>query len=75
MNTLSKLRYKRGDIARWMTHQAERLLFAGTMVVVWIGHSPVYRTGGFSLSKFIHVNWSRFEHTFFPDKNPSDPNN
>jgi hypothetical protein len=68
MNTLAKLRDRRSLLAQWIIHQAQRLLFAGTVIIVWIGHWTVYKAGGFSFAKFIQVNWSRFERTFSPSK-------
>ena len=62
--TLIKLRGQRSTIGLWMTHQFQRLLFANTLLVVWIGHRSVYRAGGFSFRAFVSSNWSRFERVF-----------
>jgi hypothetical protein len=64
MNTLIKLRANRSKAEHWLTHQIQRMFFAGTLIVVWVGHAKVYRAGGFSFAKFISKNWSRFERTF-----------
>jgi hypothetical protein len=61
--TLGKLRRNRASFLLWLGHQAERLFFAGTLLVVWMGHAKAYQAGGFSFGKFFRANWGRFEHT------------
>ncbi len=62
--TLAKIRRGRGALAQAITRLLQRVLFTGTLVIVWHEHGTVYRAGGFRLRKFWARNWQRFIHTF-----------
>lgn len=62
--TLDKLRIRRPRLLRGLSMTLHRILFAGTLLVVWWQHAKVYRAAGLSPVSFWQRCWARFAHTF-----------
>ncbi|GAB4545425.1 MAG: hypothetical protein OHK0023_03710 [Anaerolineae bacterium] len=62
--TLDQLRVRRSRVMCGLGMRLHRLLFAGTLLIVWWQHGKVYRAAGSNLFNFWQRNWTRFNHTF-----------
>jgi len=61
---LSKLRSRRSGLGIVATMAAQRFLFLGTTVVVWIGHRKAIRRGGLSPVGWWQSCWRAFDQAF-----------
>lgn len=61
-DTLASLRRGRSTLKRWGARLMHRVLFANTLLVVWMGHRKVYHAAEYSFWRFWRANWSRFRH-------------
>ena len=61
---LGKLRARRGQLLYGSTMTAQRMLFVGTCLVVWLFHRCVFKAAGQNFSSFWHSAWSHFERAF-----------
>ena len=61
---LSKLRSRRSRLGIVATMAAQRFLFLGTTVVVWIGHRKAIRRGGLSPAGWWQSCWGAFDQAF-----------
>lgn len=59
--TLAKQRRNWSPFRRSIFAQLQRVLMAGTIVVVWKEHGKVYRSGGYSFRKMAIETWSSLE--------------
>lgn len=64
IDILSRLRKGRSAIGFLLTNILQRILFSGTLMVVWSGHYPVLRAGRTSLGQFWWLNWRLFNRLF-----------
>lgn len=53
------LHRNRSRSLRLLTHLAQRILFFGVCILVWIGHHKAFRAGGFSFRKFWKKAWRK----------------
>lgn len=63
-DTLKRIRYGRSVIVNFFTNCLQRVLFSGTLLVVWSQHRNVYRASGYSFKAFWVKNWLCFQQTF-----------
>ena len=61
---LAKLRASRGQLLYGLTVTAQRLLFLGTCLVVWVFHRYAFEAGGQNFGRFWHSAWFHFERAF-----------
>lgn len=61
--TLGHLQCQRPAVLRHLVRNLCRLFLGGTLLVVWWGHSRVYRAGGFGFWRFVKETWRAFECT------------
>jgi hypothetical protein len=61
---LAKLRARRGQLFYGLTVAAQRMLFLGTCLVVWVFHRRAFQAGGQNFSRFWHSAWFHFERAF-----------
>jgi hypothetical protein len=61
---LAKLRARRGQLLYRLTVTAQRMLFLGTCLVVWVFHRRAFEAGGQNFSRFWHSAWFHFERAF-----------
>jgi hypothetical protein len=61
---LAKLRARRGRLFYGVTLAAQRVLLAGTCVVVWAVHGRVFRAGGQRFRDFWRGAWQHFDAAF-----------
>ena len=59
--TLAKAMMNWSPIRRWLFRQIQRLLLAGTILVVWKEHRSVYQAGQFSFFQWWSMTWSTLE--------------
>jgi hypothetical protein len=64
LDALSKLAEKRSSLLSTITHLFHRILFAGTVLIVWQQHRPVLRSAHYTLIKFWRANWQQFNLLF-----------
>jgi hypothetical protein len=57
---LAKLRAVRGAAGRRLTRLLHAILFAGTMLIVGIGHRRVFRASGCGIGGFLRTAWREF---------------
>jgi hypothetical protein len=57
---LAKLRTARGALGRRLTRLLHAILFAGTMLIVGIGHRRVFRASGWGVGGFLRTAWREF---------------
>lgn len=60
-STLAKERLGWHPLKRWWFRQLQRLLMAGTLIVVWKEHRSVYRAGQFGFFQYAARTWSVLE--------------
>ncbi len=63
-STLTKIRQGRSRLGMMLTRGLQRILFSGTLLVVWLNHGRVYQAGGFTFRTFWTKTSSRYHHTF-----------
>jgi hypothetical protein len=61
---LAKLRAPRGQLLYRLTVTAQRLLFLGTCLVVWLFHRSVFKAAGQNFRSFWDSAWFHFEKAF-----------
>jgi len=61
---LAKLRARRGRLFYGVTLAAQRALFFGTCLVVWVVHGSVFRAGGQTFREFWRGAWEHFDSAF-----------
>src|SRR5262249_36299608 len=61
---LSKLDERHSPIGAALARLAHRILFAGTILIVWQQHHTVLTAGQSSFRKFWQSNWQYFNHLF-----------
>jgi hypothetical protein len=61
---LANLRAGRGRVLQACTMAAQRLLFAGTCLVVWVFHAAAFRAGGHGFGRFWTSAWAHFRMAF-----------
>ena len=61
---LANLRARRGPLFYGLTVTAQRMLFLGTCLVVWVFHRCVFKAGGQNFRRFWHSAWLYFERAF-----------
>ena len=61
---LETLRAGRGPLRRGLTMAAQRMLFLGTCLVVWLFHGRALDAGGHRFTRFWHGAWLHFEMAF-----------
>jgi hypothetical protein len=61
---LAKLRAQRGQLLYRLTVTAQRILFLGTCLVVWVSHRSVFQARGQNFGHFWHGAWFHFERAF-----------
>jgi len=59
--TLATLRENRGPIGLAITALAHRFLFAGTLLVVWWKHAPVFRAARWKFLRYAKDAWGHLE--------------
>ncbi len=59
--TLAKQRRNWSPFRRWFFAQLQRILMAGTILVVWKEHGSVFRAGGFTFRKMATETWGTLE--------------
>jgi len=57
---LEKLRAGRGALGRRITRLLHATLFAGTMLIVGVGHRRVFRASGWGVGGFLRTAWREF---------------
>jgi hypothetical protein len=57
---LAILRAGRGSVSVALAVAAQRMLFAGTALIVWKGHRAALAPGGFSFRRYWRECWERF---------------
>jgi undecaprenyl diphosphate synthase len=57
---LARIRERRSAAGRWLTRALQRVLFAGTIVVVGIDHRRAFRAGGAGVVGFWRAAWREF---------------
>ncbi len=62
-DALAKIRQGHSSLRTILAHMLHRVLFGGTLLVVWWHHHPVFRAGKYSFRKFWKANWLRFNQT------------
>ena len=58
--TLGMLHMSKGLFSRAFAIAKKRILMVGTIAVVWVFHSAVYRAAGYNLNKFIADTWQEY---------------
>lgn len=61
---LATLRMKRGRVAYSATMAAQRFLYCGTVLVVWVFHRPVIQRGGLKFVDWWASCWREFDEAF-----------
>jgi hypothetical protein len=61
---LGKLRTRRGQLLYRLTVSAQRMLFLGTCLVVWVFHRRAFEAGGQNFRRFWRSAWFHFERAF-----------
>jgi rubrerythrin len=61
---LANLRARRGQLLYRLTVTAQRMLFLGTCLVVWVFHRCAFKAGGQNFRRFWHSAWFHFERAF-----------
>jgi hypothetical protein len=61
---LARLRASRSQLLRRGTDAVQRLLFAGTCIVVWLFHRPVFERGGLKFAPYWREVWKAFRVAF-----------
>jgi hypothetical protein len=61
---LARLRVGRGPLLRALTMAAQRFLFLGTCIVVWLVHAPAFKAGGHGFVRFWRAAWYHFRRAF-----------
>jgi hypothetical protein len=64
IDTLTHLRQGRSALALFVAGILQRILFIGTLLVVWSGNHRVYRAGRVSWGQFWWLNWRLFNRLF-----------
>src|SRR6185503_18568470 len=57
---LARLRAGRGALGRRLTRWLHMTLFAGTMLIVGVGHRRVFRASGWGVGGFLRAAWREF---------------
>lgn len=52
---------KKSRFRKWSSRLFHRILMKGTILVVWLHHKKVYKTGGFTFKKFYQATWQEFK--------------
>lgn len=60
---MAQILHRRPRRLRAGTLALHRLLFAGTTVVIWLGHRRALRAGGYTFRRFWRAAWARFRWT------------
>jgi hypothetical protein len=61
---LANLRARRGQLLYRLTVNAQRMLFLGTCLVVWVFHRCAFEAGRQNFRRFWHSAWFHFERAF-----------
>jgi hypothetical protein len=56
---LALLHRRRWRAFRWLTAGAQRVLFVGITMAVWVGHKRALRAGGFTFGRFWRTAWAQ----------------
>ncbi len=70
--TLGMLHLGKGFFSRFIAVVKKRILMSGTIAVVWLFHSKVYRAGGYNLRKYIEETWKEYLRSEFMQRGKSE---
>jgi hypothetical protein len=56
---LAIIHRRRGRAFRWLTMRAQRVLFVGITLAIWVGHRRALRAGGFSFRRLWRTAWAQ----------------